>query len=145
MNVSKVRDVLKALGIMILVSIFFLTILTISLCNNDFPNGNKTVYTTQIGECYHLKNCPTLQYSKYKTTLREAVEEGYISCSWCDSPILKGRDGFSYEWFFYFIVVPFAAVCSWAATSEILKYSDIHYIIHLLINLFLAGIIDLVF
>ena len=145
MNVSKVYDVLKTLGIMLLVSIIVLTILTIFLCNNDFPNGNKTVYTTRTGECYHLKNCPTLQYSKYKTTLREAVEEAYISCSWCDSPILKGKDGFSYEWYFYLIVVPFAAVWSWAATGEILKYSDIHYAIHLLMNLFLASIIDLVF
>ena len=145
MSVYKVCDALKALGIMIIVSILVLTILTVALCNNDFPNGNKVVYTTRTGECYHLKNCPTLQYSKYETTLREAVEEGYISCSWCDSPVLKGKDGFSYEWYFYLIVVPFAAMWSWAATGEILKYCDIHYFIHLLVNFLLAGVIDLVF
>ena len=145
MNVSKVHDVLKLLGVMLLVNVFFLTILTISLCNDDFPNGNKTVYTTKTGECYHFKNCPTLQHSKNKTILRDAVEEGYISCSWCDSPVLKGKDGFSYEWYFYLIVVPFAAVCSWAATNDILKYSESHYIIHLLIDLSLAGLIELLF
>ena len=144
MNGSKAHNTLKALGTMLLVSIFTLSFLTIFLCDYDFPNGNKTVYTTQTGECYHLKDCPTLQYSQYKTTLREAVEEGYRSCSRCDSPILKGEDGFSFEWYFYLIVVPFSALWSWAATSEILKYSNIHYIIHLLVNLLLATLIDLV-
>ncbi len=145
MNISKLQDMLKTLGVMLLVSIFALSILTFFLCDDDFPNGNKTVYTTRTGECYHLKNCPTLEYSKYETTLREAVEEGYISCSWCDSPILKGKDGFSYEWYFYLIVVPFAAAWSWAATGEIRKYSEVHYLIHLLVNLTLAGLIDVLF
>ena len=145
MSVSKVHDILKALGVMLLIGIFTLAILTFSLCNDDFPNGNKIVYTTDTGECYHLKNCPTLKYSKYQTTIEEAVEDGYISCGWCESPVLKGKNGFSYEWYFYLIVVPFSAAWSWAATNGILKYSDIHYVIPLVINFILAGLIDLIF
>ena len=145
MNVSKAREILKTLGVMLLVSIFALSILTFFLCDDDFPNGNKTVYTTRTGECYHLKNCSTLEYSKYETTLREAVREGYENCLYCDSPALRGEDGFSYDYSFYLVAVPFAAVWSWAATSEILKYSEIHYIIHLFVNLSLAGLIDLGF
>lgn len=145
MNISKAYDILKAVGVIFLVNVCTLAILTLSLCSNDFPNGNKTVYTTKTGECYHLNDCPTLKYSKYKTKLNEATEEGYENCLLCDSPVLKGKDGFSYEWYFYLIIVPFAAAWSWAATSEILKYSNIHYIIHLLINLSLASLIDLAF
>ena len=145
MSGSNAQDILKTVGVMLLVSIFALSILTFFLCSNDFSNGNKTVYTTQTGECYHLKNCPTLKYSKHKTTLREAYKKGYETCLVCDSPVLKGEDGFSYNFAFYLVGVPFAAVWSWAATGEIRKYSNIHYIIHLLVNLSLAGLIDLVF
>ena len=145
MNDFKACDILRGLCVMLLVSIFFLTFLTISLCNDDFPNSNKTVYTTKTGECYHLNNCPTLKHSKYKTTLGEAVKEGYESCSWCDSPVLRKKDSFSYDGYDYLILVPCAALCSWAATGEILKYSDIHYIIHLLVNFSLASLISLIF
>ena len=60
MDFSKTQDMLKTLGVAFLVSIFALSIMTFFFCDNDFPNGDKTVYTTKTGECYHLKHCDTL-------------------------------------------------------------------------------------
>lgn len=40
-------------------------------------------YTTTYGECYHAKGCGSLWNSSYKTTVYEAKEDGYRSCSKC--------------------------------------------------------------
>lgn len=41
-------------------------------------------YTTTYGECYHARGCGSLWSSSYKTTVYEARQEGYRSCSKCE-------------------------------------------------------------
>lgn len=41
-------------------------------------------YTTTYGECYHASGCGSLWNSSYKTTVYEARQEGYYSCSKCE-------------------------------------------------------------
>ena len=48
------------------------------------PNGNKIVYITDTGECYHTSGCSSLKYSRHKQTLQEAVDLGYRFCNNCD-------------------------------------------------------------
>lgn len=45
-------------------------------------------YITEYGNCYHAKECGYLWNSSYKTTVYEAKEAGYQSCSKC-TPTLK--------------------------------------------------------
>ena len=57
-------------------------------CILTAPNGDRVVYTTRTGECYHLSSCSSLRYSKYKTTIEDAVADGYRTCKNCDPPKL---------------------------------------------------------
>ena len=52
-------------------------------------NGNTIVYVTATGDKYHSVSCGYLK-SKYKTTLLEALIDGYSPCSRCDPPIYTG-------------------------------------------------------
>ncbi len=40
-------------------------------------------YTTLYGECYHASGCGSLWNSSFKTTVYEAEQRGYRSCSKC--------------------------------------------------------------
>lgn len=56
------------------------------------------VYTTKTGICYHKENCVCVSRSKFRTTLRAAVYEGWEACYMCNPPLLKDADGvISYE------------------------------------------------
>ena len=61
-------------------------------CILTAPNGDRVVYTTRTGECYHTSGCSSLRYSKFNTTLKEAVTEGYRRCNNCDPPKLIDGD-----------------------------------------------------
>lgn len=52
-------------------------------------NGDVVVYITETGNCYHTESCGYLK-SKIKTTLEEAIIEGYRRCSRCNPPIYTG-------------------------------------------------------
>ena len=41
-------------------------------------------YTTLYGECYHSSECGSLWNSSFKTTVYEAVNDGYKPCSKCE-------------------------------------------------------------
>ena len=45
-----------------------------------------TCYTTTYGECYHEGTCHHLSQSSHKTTVADALEDGYRACSVCDPP-----------------------------------------------------------
>jgi len=139
--VSRTREILIATAIALAANILWLTLLIFFLGRTDFPNGDKTVYTTNTGECYHLSGCSSLRISKYKTTLKNAVSDGYRQCSNCDPPALKGEDGFHFSSIHYFILVPFSALCAYASAGEILKdfYIDPPpYFVHLAIGVLLS-------
>ena len=51
--------------------------------------GYTVVYVTATGDKYHSGNCGYLK-SKYKTTLLEALIDGYSPCSRCNPPIYTG-------------------------------------------------------
>lgn len=40
-------------------------------------------YTTTYGSCYHSRGCGSLWNSSYKTTVYEAIRDGYVKCSKC--------------------------------------------------------------
>lgn len=48
---------------------------------------NYTCYTTTYGECYHESGCQYLHSSSHKTTVADAIDDGYRACSKCDPPI----------------------------------------------------------
>lgn len=52
-------------------------------------NGDTVVYVTATGEKYHTGDCSYLK-SKYKTTLLEALINGYTPCSRCNPPTYTG-------------------------------------------------------
>lgn len=138
---NRTREILIAAAITLAANILWLTILTFFLGRSDFPNGNKTVYTTNTGECYHLSGCSSLYMSKYKTTLNDAVRNGYQQCSNCDSPALKGEDGFQFSYIHYLTIVPFSALLAYAAAGEIIKdfYVDPPpYLVHLVLGVLLS-------
>lgn len=142
---QKLRDVALTIAIAVLVNVFWLALLTVLYGANDFPNGDKTVYTTRTGECYHLSGCSSLRRSEYKTTLRSAVKEGYYPCSNCNAPRLKGEDGFIFESVHYLVLVPMAALFAYAATGELTKsLSDKppHYLAHLVLAALLSAGFD---
>ena len=51
-------------------------------------DADTTVYITETGGCYHRRSCGSLNKSRIKTTLGEAVEDGYLPCERCHPPKL---------------------------------------------------------
>ena len=49
-------------------------------------NGDTTVYVTSTGSKYHNENCRHLSQSKIKTTLSDAIADGYGDCAHCITP-----------------------------------------------------------
>lgn len=149
MCTSTFAEKLRAIGIAILVNALTLAMLTFFLGTATFPNGGKTVYITNTGECYHLSGCSSLSHSKYETTVREAVRSGYFSCSNCDSPVLMGEDGTLFSRIHYLLVVPVAALWTHIACMEILyldpKHPILLYGIHLGIGIGISFIFDAIF
>lgn len=86
------------------------------------PNGDRTVYTTSTGECYHTSGCSSLTYSKYRTTLSDAVDEGYRSCDNCDPPELNTKDK---QINFSFWSIPLLVLCSLCLSYAICAVSAI--------------------
>lgn len=114
---------------------------------STLPNGERTVYTTAAGECYHKSSCSSLQYSKRQTTLQEAVDNGFRSCSNCDPPelITENRD-LRVPFFAYIIFTPIVAGVAWniSAFGIALLRIDIDkirlghlFIVHLILSLVL--------
>lgn len=81
---SRGYPTLKAIAIVLVIYIALFVV----WCILTAPNGDRVVYTTRTGECYHTAGCSSLRYSKYKTTLEEAVTERYRRCNNCDPPQL---------------------------------------------------------
>ncbi|MGC1240767.1 MAG: hypothetical protein WA874_04220 [Chryseosolibacter sp.] len=48
--------------------------------------ASQTVYITRTGEKYHDDGCRYLSRSQIKTTLQDAVNDGYTACSICKPP-----------------------------------------------------------
>lgn len=67
-------------------------VLFVVWCILTAPNGDRIVYTTRTGECYHQSGCSSLRYSKYKTTIEKAVADGYRRCGNCGPPKLIDGD-----------------------------------------------------
>ena len=57
---------------------------------SDGYNGDRTVYVTATGECYHRRSCSYARAGE-AITLQEAVDEGYHRCSRCRPLKLKGE------------------------------------------------------
>ena len=53
-------------------------------------SGDRTVYITKTGKCYHEEYCSYLK-SSIETTLSEAVSQGYSPCSKCRPPKLDSN------------------------------------------------------
>ena len=53
----------------------------------------EVVYTTKTGICYHRENCVCVSRSKFRTSLRAAVYEGWEACYMCNPPLLKDENG----------------------------------------------------
>lgn len=141
MSTGKLRAICNAL----FANALTLVILTLLLGTAEFYNGNQTVYTTKTGECYHLSGCSSLSYSKYKTTIKEAVQDGYRSCSNCDSPILAGEDGQLFNFAHYLCIVPFAALWAHIGCMEILHLSPKHPVLLYSIHLGISAVMSFVF
>ena len=75
---------------LVAVTIYLLLFLAVQLgfAITSAPNGDKIVYTTRTGECYHKENCSTVGVG-YKRTLADAVKHGFRSCGRCNPPQLK--------------------------------------------------------
>lgn len=88
---------------------------------NLTPNGDRTVYVTNTGECYHSSSCSSLRYSKFQRTLEYAVNNGYRSCSNCDPPDLIRKDrNFKFPWWAFIVLTPPIAYCGWIISAFIL-------------------------
>lgn len=75
--------------------IFLLLLLSLLICStaaraSDDYNGDRTVYVTATGECYHRRSCSYARAGE-AITLQEAVDEGYHRCSRCRPLKLKGE------------------------------------------------------
>lgn len=70
--------------------IYCIAFFIISACNA--PNGDRTVYITYTGECYHSSGCSSLEHSKIQCTLQEAIDNGYRDCQRCEPPELIPED-----------------------------------------------------
>ena len=55
-------------------------------------SGDRTVYITKTGKCYHESYCSSLK-SSIETTLSSAVERGLRPCSKCNPPTLDSTQG----------------------------------------------------
>lgn len=84
---SCLHSVLKAIAILFAIY----AILFVMFWILERPNGDREVYTTATGECYHLYRCSSLRHSKIKTTIEEAVLDGYRTCGNCKPPKLIAK------------------------------------------------------
>lgn len=93
---------------------------------SNLPNGDRTVYTTATGSCYHRSRCSSLQYSKYTTTIEEAVSDGYRSCQNCDPPdyIPQDRD-ITLPFWGYIVIPPLMAGSAFMISGFILAFLPI--------------------
>ena len=75
--------------------IFLLMLPLLLICStaaqaSDDYNGDRTVYVTATGECYHRRSCSYARAGE-AITLQEAVDAGYRRCSRCRPLRLKGE------------------------------------------------------
>lgn len=119
------NDTIKAVTVVLAVYI----VLFVGWCIATAPNGDRAVYTTRNGECYHAAGCSSLKYNKFKTTIEEAVNEGYGRCDNCDPPELitgEGKMEFSVDFVFSIIFASFAlSIMVWAPTVTLFHFFDI--------------------
>lgn len=86
---SRWYPAIKAIAIVLVIYIALFAV----WCILTAPNGDRVVYTTRTGECYHTSGCSSLRYSKFKTTIAAAVSEGYRRCGNCDPPkLIAGKE-----------------------------------------------------
>lgn len=138
---------IRYLALFVGINLFWLVIFSLFLPTGKFSNENKTVYTTETGKCYHLSSCSSLSYSKYKTTIKEAHNDGYYACSRCDAPALIKGDGFDFSPVHYLILVPFCALLSHIGMMEALDLSlkrpIFLYFLHLIFSAGISALFEL--
>ena len=78
----KLRIIAIAISIVVLI-LSFLILFNLFFIE-DIEVDTYVSYTTATGECYHAKGCQYLRNSSYKTTVYEAEQDGYRSCSKCN-------------------------------------------------------------
>lgn len=115
------------------------------------PNGNRTVYITRTGECYHRSSCSSLRYSKFETTIQEAVDRGYRRCKICDPPKLISEKDSSGEipLFFYIFITPLLSIFEWAVSYVPISLlgvdpSDVKFRWHYICALTFTFIVDVI-
>lgn len=87
MVAAKSRDIAVALLALLVAN----SLLYFSLWVVRTPNGNKTVYVTRYGDCYHRAGCSSLDESKFEKPLQSAAL-GYRQCRNCKPPTLVIRE-----------------------------------------------------
>ncbi len=144
MRQSKIIDFFRTSGIFIFNAVIPIILLTLFLEGVKIPNGEKTVYTTSTGECYHYSSCSSLQYSKHKTTIAKAVANGYRTCSNCDTPVL--RKSFEFSSSHYYFICPIAAIWSYISFIDIFDivsdFKFLFYLLFLIINFLISLGVD---
>lgn len=87
---KKKRQFFRCLVIFLAVAIY-LTVVIPKI--KTYPSTeNDIVYITNSGVKYHTADCHHLRQSKIPTTIQEAIEDGYDSCSHCDPPLYFTKD-----------------------------------------------------
>lgn len=138
---GRLYELIRIIVISILANAICLTLLTFFLGDLRFPNEHKTVYTTRTGECYHLSGCSGLSWSKYETTIGEAVSDGYRPCGNCDPPAIY-RNEFHFDRVHYFVLVPCSALFAFIGSLEALwldiRHPSLLYLAHLALSVLLS-------
>lgn len=89
-------------------------------------NGDRIVYITATGECYHRSGCSSILQSKFETTIEDAVSDGFRRCENCDPPDLKANDRkFRIPLYAYIYLVPMSMFVEWFFSSPILYFFGI--------------------
>lgn len=142
----RMKRALSIAGSIILADAIFLAIVVLFFGTAIFPNAQKTVYTTATGECYHKSGCSSLSKSRYDTTVKEAVEDGYRRCSNCNPPKYNGDD-FRFSDAHYSIAVPIFAVFACIGTVDAMSLSRGYYWypVHLAVSELMSYGIDILF
>jgi hypothetical protein len=94
MESKKSKGILSAILTALLVYNIFGFSIFVYISAKSAPNGNKVVYSTYTGECYHKASCKYLNRSKLKTTIEKAVENGLRRCSICEPPRYRSQEDF---------------------------------------------------
>lgn len=86
---KKIKKIKKIILLVLAALIFSMPISAMA------ASGDTTVYITRTGTKYHTASCHYLRKSKIKTTLKEAVDNGFTACKVCKPPTLTKQSSVS--------------------------------------------------